>query len=941
VAHERGITLALRLGIDSGEVVLRFSANDLGREYTALGPAVRAAARLEQLAADGTTVVTRETVRLAEGYFTTRPLERSDALALVAARPTRSRFQHVVSARRLTPFVGRDQELAALARPAERARAGHGQIVGVVGEPGIGKSRLLWEVIRSHLADGWRVMQVGAASYGAATAYLPLIDLLKGYCRIEARDDLAAVGAKLRAQVLALDPALAPDLPALHALLDVPADDPAWEALDPPRRRRQTLNALKRLLLRESREQPLALVVEDLHWIDEETRALLDDLVDSLPAARVLLLVSYRPEYAHAWGARSAYTQVRVGSLPEGGTRDLLGALLGDDPALAPVGRRLADAAEGNPLFLEECVRALAEDGALVGAPGRYRLAGPVEAIRVPSTVQAVLAARIDRLETGAKQLLQSAAVIGREVPFSLLRAVVGTDGDDLRDRLGRLQSAELLYEATLFPELAYTFKHALTHDVAYGSLLQERRRALHARVVRAMERSYAGRLVEVAERLAYHALRGELWEEALCYARQAGGKAAARSAHREAAIGFDQALLALRRLPETPALLQQAIDIRLEIRSALYPLGEFEQIVTRLREAETIAEALHDRGRLARVAALLASLYFTTGRYEPAIEAARRTRVIGEATGALGDRVLGNHYLGLAFHSLGQFPSAIELLTWNVEALTGDRELARFGLHGVAVVFSLSPLVWSLAEVGDFPTALARSREQLRIAESADHPYTLSAACIGNGLLHLRLGNLERAMAIGERGLGVCRTWENRTMQWVSASQLGYAQALSGRLVEGIATLSEAVDLGDALQAAMNHALAVGWLGEALLLADGAEEAAEQANRSLGLARERGERGAEAWAVRLQAEIASHQGPATDDRAEWLYRRALALADELGMRPLQAHCHLGLGKLYRRTGRPDEARAELQRAVAMLREMGMVHWLPEAEAEADRVALA
>ena len=573
----------------------------------------------------------------------------SDALELIAARPTRSRFQHVVSARQLTPFVGRDPELAALARPVERARAGQGQIVGVVGEPGIGKSRLLWEVIRAHLMDGWRVMEAGAASYGTATAYLPLIDLLKSYCRIEARDDPAAVAEKVRARILALDPALAPDLPALTALLDVPVDDPGWQALDPPRRRRQTLDALKRLLLRESREQPVALVVEDLHWIDEETQALLDSLVDGLTAARILLLVSYRPEYGHAWGARSFYTQVRVDSLAQAGARELLGALLGDDPALAPVGQRLIEATEGNPLFLEECVRALVEDGALVGEPGAYRLVGPVESVRVPSSVQAVLAARIDRLEPGVKQLLQSAAVIGKDVPFSLLRAIVDTDEEMLRDRLGHLQSAELLYEATLFPELEYTFKHALTHDVAYGSLLQERRRALHARVTRAMEQVYAERLVEVAERLAYHALRGDLWEEALLYARQAGGKAAARSAHREAAASYDQALVALHRLPETPERLQQAIDIRLEIRSALYPLGEFEQIVARLREAETIAEALHDRARLARVAALLASFYFTTGRYESAIESARRTREIGEATGDLGDRVLGNHYLGLS----------------------------------------------------------------------------------------------------------------------------------------------------------------------------------------------------------------------------------------------------------------------------------------------------
>ena len=290
-----------------------------------------------------------------------------------------------------------------LALALDRASDGHGQIVALVGDPGVGKSRLIWEATRSARTDGWLVLESGAVSHGIASSYGPAIDLLKAYCRIEARDDGTAVREKLTGRILALDHALAPDLPALFALLDVPVEDASWQALDPPQRRDETLAALKRLLLRQSQGAPLLLVLEDLHWIDGETQALLDAMVDSLPAARLLLLVSYRPEYEHQWVRKTYYVQLRVDALPTERADELLGALLGEDAALQPLKHHLIFKAEGNPLFLEESARSLVEAGALVGENGAYRQARPIDAIRVPDTVQAVLSARIDRLEPGGE----------------------------------------------------------------------------------------------------------------------------------------------------------------------------------------------------------------------------------------------------------------------------------------------------------------------------------------------------------------------------------------------------------------------------------------------------------------------------------------------------------------------------------------------------------
>jgi predicted ATPase len=353
----------------------------------------------------------------------------------------------------------------------------------------------------------------------------------------------------------------------------VPVEDPAWQALDPPQRRQRTLDAIKRLLLRESQVQPLLVVFEDLHWIDGETQALLDSLVESLGSAR-LLLVTYRPEYEHRWGGRTTYSQLRLDSLPAESAAELLATLLGPDSGLAALTQMLVK--RGNPFFLEETVRTLVETGALAGERGAYRLTRPLEALQVPATVQTILAARIDRLPAEEKQLLQAASVIGKEVPYALLAAIAEQPEEDLRRGLGHLQAAEFLYETQLFPDPEFTYKHALTHEVTYGGLLQKRRRVLHARVVQAIETRHRDRLGEQIERLAHHAVRGELREQAVPYLRQAGLKAAGRSALADARAWFEQALEVLASLPETPPTLEQAFDIRLELRHALNSLGQF-----------------------------------------------------------------------------------------------------------------------------------------------------------------------------------------------------------------------------------------------------------------------------------------------------------------------------------------------------------------------------
>ena len=573
----------------------------------------------------------------------TEPVE---VFELTGVSGLRRRLQAAV-ARGLTRFVGREQELAAIHQALARAETGHGQIVAIVGEAGVGKSRLVYECIHSPHTPGWLVLESASVSYGKATPYFPVLDLLKRYCHLEEQDDARTMRAKVTGQVLTLDEALQDTLPALLSLLEVLPDDSPFRTLDPPQRRQHTLQALKRVLLRESQVQPLLLVFEDLHWIDSETQALLDSLVESLPTARLLLLVNYRPEYQHGWGSKTYYTQLRLDPLPPASADEFLQALLGDDPSLAPLKQLLIARTEGNPFFLEESVRTLVETGVLVGEPGAYRLAQALPAIQVPATVQAVLAARIDRLPPEEKRLLQTAAVIGTEVPLPLLQAIAELPEDALHRGLAHLQAAEFLYETRLFPEPEYTFKHALTHEVAYSSLLLERRRVLHARIVEALEALAPERVAEQVERLAHHALRGEVWDKAVTYCQQAGARAYDRAAFREAVAAFEQALQALAHLPEDGDTRVLAIELRLALGGPLSALGEHGRRLALLGEAEALARALDDRARLVRVLARMARVLRLTGDPDGAMAAGQQALELAAELGESALQVQASHHLG------------------------------------------------------------------------------------------------------------------------------------------------------------------------------------------------------------------------------------------------------------------------------------------------------
>ena len=939
--HAHGVTVQIRVGLNSGEVVVRAIGNDLHMDYTAVGETTHLAARMEQLARPGTVLIAPATRDLVEGFVAVKSLgpapvkgrrEPVEVYELSGIGPARTRLQ-AAARRGLTRFVGRDAEIEVLRRALEQAGAGHGQVVAIVGEVGVGKSRLHWEFTRSHQADGWLVLRSRSVSYARGTPYLHVIELLKSYLRIQERDDSREMRERVADKLLTLDRTLEPLLTPLLALFDMPVDDAAWDALDPPQRRQRILEAVKRLLLRESQAQPLLLIFADLHWIDSESQALLDALIESLPTARVLLLVSYRPEYQHAWGSKTYYTQLRIDPLPPESAEELLTALLGQDGTLEHLKRTLIERTAGNPFFLEESVQTLVETKVLVGDRGAYRMTQAPEVWQIPATAQAILAARIDRLPSEDKRLLQAASVIGRDVPFTLLQAIADVPEGSLRRGLTQLQAAEFLYETSLFPDLVYTFKHALTHEVAYASLLLDRRRGLHAWIVEAIEALYPDRLAEQVERLAHHAFRGEVWEKAVTYLRQAGAKALARSAYREAMTCFEQALTALHPLPDTRQKVERAIDLRLDLRQSLFPLNELATVWRYLQEAEGLARTLDDPRRLGWVSAYMSGHHVHTGGHVGEVRTfAQRVEAIAERLGDVPLRIAAQYYLAAASHLSGDYPGTERICRELMQSLPDERTREGFGLATFPAVYSRTHLARTLAERGVFAEGDAYGHEAIQIAEALDHPFSIMVACLSLAYVNSVRGEFDQATRLLERAVALCREWNITSHTPIAMASLGHVYAWLGRTGEGVSCLQQALTAYEAAGIGFDHSLSVEQLGEAYLLAGYVENAHAWADRAVMLARGRGERGYEAWALRLLGEIASHHARPDQATAAAHYGAAMTLASELDMRPLVAHCHLGLGRLYRRTGKPEQAQERLNTATAMYGEMGMTYWLEKLE---------
>jgi DNA-binding NtrC family response regulator/tetratricopeptide (TPR) repeat protein len=919
----------VRMAVHLGTVRVDRQATDLAAHVRAMAVTLTLAVQLLGQAEAGAVVISPEVARLVDSWVAmeARPLqlrggdaERAGGYAVVGVSPGRKEAGPRAALAR-TPFVGRARELEILYALLDHVKAGRGQVVSVVGAPGMGKSRLLETFCQGLTDRGVRYVAGQCLAYGSGVPYLPVLELLRDLCGIIVNERPETIRTKVRDSLQQLD--LDPDanLPDVLDLLDRPDDADTLPSLSAETRKARTFETVRQVFLTSSQRHPLVLAVEDLHWIDPTSEALLASLVDALAGAPLLLLATCRPGYRPPWLDKSYASQIALQPLRPDDSRQVLRHVV-RGPALTPtLEQQLLAKGEGNPFFLEELAYTALEHGE--GHPN----------LVVPDSIQAVLASRMDRLPTAERQLLQTAAVFGKDFPVPVLQAVTELPEVALQPRLANLQAAEFLYESRLFPERTYTFKHALTQDVAYGSLLQVQRRALHARFVEVLETLYRNRLIQQVERLAYHALQGEVWDKALAFCRQAGAKALTHSAYHEAAEFFEQALNALRHLPACPETQAQAIDLRLNLRAALWPLGDLGRISVTLQEAESLAEALGDQQRLGWVSAALLAHFMQGCELDRAMAAGRRALARATALSDVGLRIVTQHNLGHVYHSAGNYRRAVESFQNVVVTLHNDLHQEHFGLAGPVSVLSRAHLSHCLAELGVFSEGMAHACDAVRMAEATDHPYSRVLANWAVGVQYLYKGDQDQAIPMLERSLDLARGAHiHLAVPWVSAF-LGTAYAQAGRTTDALPLLEQSVERAIAMRLMVEHACRVVWLGEAYLQADRLEEAGIQARWALEFSRAHQERAHEAYALRLLGDIAARCKSLEDEQAEDHYRQALSLADELGMRPLVAHCHLGLGTLYRQMGRGEEARAALSSALALYRAMDMTFWLAQVDA--------
>jgi transcriptional regulator with AAA-type ATPase domain/tetratricopeptide (TPR) repeat protein len=870
--------------------------------------------------APGTVVVSPITATFLERRFDLRPLGSPPPAAWVVAGPEKRGFDTLS---RQTPLVGRAQEIALLAARWRAAQDGQGQLVLLVAEPGMGKSRLVWEFLASEHARDAYVLEVHASPAGQAAACGPFLELFRRYFQIAPEDDDASLRAKVAGKLAALAPGDPDPAPALLAFLGLEPGLPSWSDMTAGERTREIRDALRRLLLVEVESRPVLLLVEDLHSLDATSRELVDAIAQGLAALPLMLLVTSRPPAAHEWGSTGVLTQLSLAPLTRDGARELLDAVLGPHPSLDAVRRRVLERAGGNPFFIEESVSALVAGGVITGAAGEYRLARTALVLPLPPTVEELVATRLSNLPPELRRIVEGAAVLGAETPRSVLAAVLDEPIPAVRELLAALRRFNLAAEVGPSEDPVVRFNHPLLHEITLARMAEDARRGIHQRAYRVLqgrERS----LADDTERLARHAFHGGLWAEAVDLLVEAARKTALRASHAEAAAHLEMALVALANLPESRQVTERGIDIRLTMKSSLTEIGAHARLLEHLKTAEAAAAALEDVGRRSRAAAFLSDYHRLVGQREVARRYSEEAYRLARAAGDVRLQVVAGTYLGMVLHSEGDYAGAIDHFRSNVTSLTGDLARERLGTAGLPAIHSRTWLAWSLCEIGEFAEADRLALEATRLAAELPQPVHAAVAAAGLGRVHLRRGHVEAAISVLGEGVDLCR--RHGIGLWLPnlASALGLALARGGRHDEGLALLEESVRRAETDSALVGQAQRVTWLGEAYLLAGRHEEAWGAAARAIEAAEKYGQRGNLAWARWLRAEIGRRSAGVEAEAAVEDYGAVLHAAAALGMRPLVALAWRGLAGALARSGRLEEGRRMQGQARSVLATLDM-----------------
>jgi len=932
IRDDRGETCQPRIGIATGEAVV---GQVSGATDSVVGAVTSEtpehAAALMHSADAGQVLISSYTRRLLGGTFTLTDLgarrlsnisEEVPTWAVTGEGAAESRFD-AAQGGTFARLVGRENEVALLREHWDLAKGGQGQIILLAGEAGIGKSRMLQDFARRIAGESHINLLYQCSPHHTNSAFHPVIQRLRRAAGISGNDSEAAKLDKLEALLKPTggdDPAV---MPLFAALLSLAGED-RFGPLDltPQQFRHRTIEALIQQLLTLSDRKPLLLVVEDAHWIDPSMSDYVAEILSRIRSRPVCILVTYRPEFVPAWPNYEYQSCVALSRLESGQAAEIARALGGEELMNGMIDGIVARA-EGVPLYVEELTKSVLESRRSGGDSGGDTA--------IPVSLQSSLVARLDRLGS-AKEVAQVGAVLGREFAHDWLAAVTNKSYGEVSESLDRLVQAGLLFRRGGGQDNVYIFKHALVQDAAYNTILDKRRGQLHGLILGFLEAQSVGEPSDRVDLLAHHAFHGEAWDKAFAYAQQAGIRAMDRAAVREAVAHYERALAAGARLPETRESLERAIDLRFELRNALWAIAAFEEILPNLRDAEELAARLGDPVRTGWISVFRSATLWQLGQGEQARSAAQHALDTNEAPQDLSLGIGGNFYLGCALVTAGDCRAAEVYFHKVVDPLEGELSYQRCGLPFVPAVVGRSWLVWALAERGKFDEAASHGDVALQIAKEVGHPFNLAHIYYDLGYFYAVKGDFDRAVETLEAAYALIREWSLTYLSPFIMGFLGHAHALAGNVERGVFLLRQAVSAYETMGLGLFRSLVGVQFGEALFLAGQIEEAKSATERALALTRQRQEQGHEAYALRLLGEIALRADSPDFTAAADCFRKALEIAETHGMRPLIAHCHFGQGRLCKLEGRQAEAAEQIEHAIALYGELGMQPWLEEAQ---------
>jgi class 3 adenylate cyclase/tetratricopeptide (TPR) repeat protein len=917
-----GVEFAVRCGLNSGEVIVGSIGDDLHMDFAPLGNTTALGKRMESLAPIGSTAVSASTAALVEGEFELRELgefevKGSDVpqrvLELVGPGMAHTRLEAVAATRGLSRFVGREAERVALNAALEHALAGDGRAVGIVGEPGVGKSRLCFEFAQRCRKRGIDVWEAHALAHAKGVPFMPVLEILRSYFAIADSDVDATVRAKIGANLLALDSGFQDDLPLVFEFLGAGDPDQPPPRMEPEARQRRLFAVIDRLVRLRSAQSPMVILVEDLHWLDPGSEGFLENLIAVLPASHTLVLATLRPEYHATWMRTPCYQHVKLGALSGPATRELLSHLMGDDPSLDGLADLIARRTDGNPFFIEEVVRSLTADGSLIGDKGAYRLAHPVDQVAIPATVQAVLAARIDRLNERDKAVLETAAVIGRRFAEPVLSKVADVSADEFASALHELVDEEFFIQESRYPEAEYAFTHPLTEEVAYRTQLTERRARLHGAVALSLTQLYPERHDEHAALLSHHWERaGELVNAAECSARAATW------------AGFNDPSEALRHWrrvgdllaggPQSPATQELAVASRAQVLNFAWRLGDGvsdEDTALAFDQGRLLAERLGDHRSLVLLTAMYAMARGMVGPLNESVPLAREAARLAEEIGDEALQVTVTPILHYQLLLAGELREALAVVNRVIALCSRNPTLGAGIVLASPYAVAMWHRGWLRLLLGDLAGGKADAERGLELARAHGDIETEGWIALGQGFWTRFTGSSRDAHEHTQHGVDIAERLGGSFSRCWAHTGLGFSQLARGEWEQAISALERAVEITrHNTVGADGDAWRRGYLAEAYAGAGEAERAEQTAREAVRLGSERGQRYWEADAQLSLARVLLHtRGVDAAGEIDAALQRSLTLSRQIGALSIQPLIHVEQARLARL--RDDDAAAE------------------------------